>query len=71
MVKAKSSVILTLESGTMAQTSATIDDDETWAKDLWEAIAALYSTSNEKTVLRFMHELAELELKEQDCLEAF
>lgn len=53
----------------MAQTSSIIDDDNGTAKDLWEAIASLYTTSNEQTVLNLMNELEQLEFNEQDSWE--
>jgi len=64
MIKAKSSIVLTLDSGPMAQTSSIIDDEDKTAKDLWDSLSALYTTSNEQTVINLMQELENLEYKE-------
>lgn len=60
MVKAKSSIVQILKSGPMAQTSSNFGDDSVTAKELWEALAELYTTSNEKTILNLIHELEQL-----------
>lgn len=46
MVESKSSIILTLGSSPLAQLNNIIDDDDLTAKELWDALVKLYTTSN-------------------------
>lgn len=66
MIKAKTSVILSLGSGPLVQLSNLIDDDDRTAKELLEAIARLYTTSNTQVVLNLQSELNQLRFKDSD-----
>lgn len=57
MVEAKSSIILTLGSSPLAQLSDIIDDDERTAKELWDAVIKLYTTSNAQAIINLEQEL--------------
>lgn len=61
MFKAKSAIVSTIEVGPMAQVSSIIDSDEGTASELWDALAKLYTTSNEQTVIKLVQELEKLE----------
>ena len=63
MIRAKTSIILALGTGPMAQTSQIIDNEDATAKDLWDAISSLYTMSNEQAVINLMQELESLEYK--------
>lgn len=63
-IRAKSAIILTLANGPMAQISNIIDDDDRSAKDLWDALARLYTALNEQTVINLLQELETLMYKE-------
>jgi len=57
MIKAKSSIVLSLGSGPLAQLSAIIDDDERTAKELWDGLTRLYTTSNAQAIFNLENEL--------------
>ena len=44
MIKAKTATILALDTGPLPKMSVIIDDDNRFAKDLWEALGKVYST---------------------------
>lgn len=64
MFKAKYAIITTIAVGPMAQVSSIIDDDKGTAKELWDALAKIYTTSNEQTVINLVQELETLEFKD-------
>lgn len=55
---------MTLEVGPRAQTISIIDDEGARAKDLWDAIDRLHTSSNEQTIPNPMREPESLESKE-------
>lgn len=59
----QTSIILTFDAGLMDQTIQIIYDGDKTAKELWEAPALLFSSSNEHTVINLLQELESLELK--------
>lgn len=64
MVKAKSSIILTLSSSPLAQLSDIIDDDDRTAKELGDAFVKLYTTSNAQAILNLDQELEALSFED-------
>jgi len=64
MIKANTSIILSLGSGPLAQLSNLVDNDDRNAKELWEAIARLYTTSNTQILINLQSELDQLRFKD-------
>jgi len=60
--RAKSTITLYLGDAPLAQLSEIVDDEESNAKDLWEAVAKLYTSSNSQAVINLQRELESLSL---------
>lgn len=64
MIHAKASINLSLGSGPLAQFNANIDDDERTAKELWDAISTLYTSSNTQVIINLQSELDRPQFKD-------
>ena len=58
--KAKSTIILTLGDAVMAKTRAIVDNDDRSAKELWEELRRLYTTSNLQVITNLSNRLNSL-----------
>lgn len=68
-VRAKSTIVLTLGDAPLAQLSDVIDDDDRSAKELWDAIARTYTTSNAQAIINLEQELEKLSFDEKTTWE--
>ena len=69
MVKAKTAIILSLGTSPLAQLAELIDDDDKTAKQLWDALAKLHTTSNAQLIINLQHELENLSYKDGEVRE--
>ena len=63
--KAKSIIILTLGDSVMAQNKSIVDDDDKTAKELWDELCRLYTTSNQQAITNLHNRLNSLVFDEQ------
>ena len=63
--KARSSIVMTLDKGPMAQVGHIIDDRSKTAKDLWDALEKLYTTSNTQTIINLNQALNSMRFKDE------
>lgn len=66
MIKAKSLIVFILVTHLMAQTSTIIDDDDRTAKESWDALETLHTTSNAQSILNLHSEHGNLEFREEE-----
>ena len=62
---AKSNIVLSLGSTPAAAVTTTIDDDDKTAKDLWDELRKLYTTSNTQQIMNIAQKLEGFWLKDE------
>jgi len=63
--KAKSTIILCLGDAPLAQTRLLVDDDDRSAKELWDELMRIFTTSNTQSILNIRNELDRLVFEDQ------
>lgn len=69
MVRAKTSIVLTLDVGPLAQMAAIIDDDSRTAKDLWDFIHKFCTEKNTQAIINLHQDLEKLQFKDREDFE--